>query len=461
MGIALIGEDMKDNLSKYLEFSEYYKNFIYKAYNFDLEADELRLYFDYEMSGENSEKISFTHRVSYRSKALKDKTLDDIKVFENLIFSIGLVECINYYKTACPKNFVIECGGVSREQEAFWQKLFYNGLGEFIYLNGLTDVFSSGKLFDFKSKGENVEFNALKMDLKGFLLPVGGGKDSVVTMELLKEYRDDILPFVMSAPKASYDCIEVGGYSDYLFASRVFDKKLFDLNEKGFLNGHVPFSAILAFISVLGAAITGKKYIALSNENSANEPTVHGQTFNHQYSKSYEFEKDFFEYSRKYLLEDVYYFSFLRPLYEIEIARIFSGFEQYLPVFRSCNRGKKENAWCGNCSKCLFVYIILYPYVESSVLLDIFGRDLLADESMTGIFEDLIGLTDKKPFECVGTVSEIRYSLKLALEKQDSADELPFLLAKYRDVFKDALEPKAEAGEHNVPLEFTKLLEAK
>ncbi len=452
---------MVNNLSKYSELSEKYNNFIYKNYKYEINNRKLTLFFDYILESKTDEDICFRHKVTYESQSLLGKSLEDIKKLENLIFSIGLVECINYYKTVCSKTFTIECGSIDGEQEKFWHKLFYNGLGEFIYLNGLTEVFPEKRLFEFRIDNEFKKGERISANLDGFLVPVGGGKDSVVTLELLKGYKDKILPFVMSAPLASYDCIEVAGYDDYLQASRVFDKKLFDLNAQGFLNGHVPFSAILGFISVLGAVLTGKKYIALSNEKSANEPTVHGESFNHQYSKSYEFEEDFFNYSTRYLVREVYYFSFLRPLFEIDIARKFASFEQYLPVFRSCNRGKKENVWCGKCSKCLFVYIILYPYVNKEKLIEIFGHDILADKDMDEIFRELIGLTDKKPFECVGTVDGILYSLRLALQKTASEGGVPLLLQWYREAIKYAIPIEDVDEPHNVPEYLYKLLEKK
>ncbi len=193
------------------------------------------------------------------------------------------------------------------------------------------------------------------------------------------------------------------------------------MNDEGYLNGHVPFSAILAFISVLGAALVGKRFIPLSNERSANEPSVIGTTFNHQYSKSFEFENDFSGYLHEFLTGDIGYFSLLRPLYEIQIGELFARYVKYHSVYRSCNRGKKENTWCGACPKCLFVYIILSPYVERGELIAQFGKDLLEDESLVPVFEELIGIRETKPFECVGTIWEVRHALNLTLDKYSDA----------------------------------------
>ena len=101
------------------------------------------------------------------------------------------------------------------------------------------------------------------------------------------------------------------------------------------------------------------KYVALSNESSANESTVAGSTVNHQYSKSFEFEQDFHKYEKDWLGSGVYYFSMLRPLSEFQIAKYFAGATAYHDIFRSCNAGSKQDIWCGHCPKCLFVFLIL------------------------------------------------------------------------------------------------------
>ncbi len=53
-------------------------------------------------------------------------------------------------------------------------------------------------------------------------------------------------------------------------------------------------------------------------KSSANESNV-GENINHQYQKSYEYEEDFLKYySTKYLKIPTFYFSFLRPLNELQ-----------------------------------------------------------------------------------------------------------------------------------------------
>ena len=244
------------------------------------------------------------------------------------------------------------------------------------------------------------------------LVPIGGGKDSVVTLECLRNEMP-VIPLIVNPRGATLNCVKTAGYkeNEFIIINRTLDPTMLKLNAEGYLNGHTPFSALLAFISVLVAFGSHSKYIALSNENSANESTVPGTNINHQYSKSIEFEDDFRNYVAANLNDEVQYFSFLRPLSELQIAKLFSQCEAYHPVFRSCNAGSKTDSWCGKCPKCLFTWIILSPFLSREKLTAIFGKDLMADESLRPILEELNGTAAVKPFECVGTVEEVRACL--------------------------------------------------
>ncbi len=173
----------------------------------------------------------------------------------------------------------------------------------------------------------------------------------------------------------------------------------------------------MAFAGALSCAISGVANIALSNESSANESTVPGTNINHQYSKTYEFESDFVWYLNKYIHKEIKYFSFLRPLNELQIAKLFAKFPQHFDGFRSCNVGSKTDSWCGSCSKCLFTYIILSPFIERVKLIDIFKKNMLNDGNLRSIFDELTGISKVKPFECVGTPSEVNAALQSYLSR--------------------------------------------
>ena len=279
-----------------------------------------------------------------------------------------------------------------------------------MYLNSIT--VSEADLMEIEAVGEKV-FTKVDLPLdEKCLVPVGGGKDSVVTLECLRDAMP-VTPLIVNPRGATLNCVRTAGYKDddFIVINRTLDPTMLQLNAEGYLNGHTPFSALLAFISILVAFGSRSRYIALSNENSANESTVPGTNINHQYSKSIEFERDFRNYVAENLSKEVQYFSFLRPLSELQIAKLFSQCEAYHPVFRSCNVGSKTDAWCGHCPKCLFTWIILSPFLSREKLVAIFGKDLMADESLRPILEELNGTAAVKPFECVGTVEEVRACL--------------------------------------------------
>jgi len=254
----------------------------------------------------------------------------------------------------------------------------------------------------------------------------------VVTLELIRKTNRKVIPFILNPRGASLETAKAAGFHENQIsvALRTIHPQLLELNQQGFLNGHTPFSALLAFVSLIPALISGTKHIALSNESSANEATVVGTGVNHQYSKSFEFEKDFIEYVSKFISPDFNYFSFLRPLNELQIGRLFSQNPTYFPVFKSCNVGSKTDTWCGHCPKCLFTWLILLPFLPKETLINIFGKNLSEDASLTGFLDELTGIAPVKPFECVGTVDEVNAVLQ-HLSNQLRGEKLPVLISHY------------------------------
>ena len=361
-----------------------------------------------------------------------------------LVFQIGMTELVSYWKIACPKRVVVKPFALTESQKAFWKKLYYNGLGEFLYLNGI--AVSENELMEIEAVGRKV-FAEVNLPLEEkTLVPVGGGKDSVVTLECLRQEMP-VTPLIVNPRGATLNCVKTAGYKEdeFIVINRTLDPTMLKLNAEGYLNGHTPFSALLAFISILVAFGSRSKYIALSNENSANESTVPGTNINHQYSKSIEFESDFRNYVAENLNKDVQYFSFLRPLSELQIAKLFSECEAYRSVFRSCNVGSKTDSWCGHCPKCLFTWIILSPFLSRERLVDIFGKDLMSDESLRPIFEELNGTAAVKPFECVGTVEEVNACMDAVNGNSDKVKEI---LHRFND-------------EHFLPQKFEQILKTR
>lgn len=448
----------------YDELRNDYKEFIYEGFTTDVVDNRLRVVYHFNVPGlsEFNPTLSFP----------LDHTLviNDAKsnFAQGVLFAIGMVELISYWKIACPPKVIVRAGFVSDEQVVWWKKLYFNGLGEFFYQNDINPEFED--FMEIISEGEEVTKFTNDFKTSGLnLIPVGGGKDSIVTLEHLSSIKEKNVTFGMNPTIASLDTMEIARYGEdkRFIVSRTLDKNMIRLNSEGFLNGHTPFSALLAFVSYFVSYLIGAEYIVLSNEASANAASIPGTNINHQYSKTSEFEIAFQEYTKNYLSENIFYFSLLRPFAEVAIARSFVDYEQHFATFRSCNVGSKKNVWCGNCSKCMFIFAMLAAFLSEERLVEIFGANLWENEELLEDWEKLLGVIEQKPFECVGTVEEVQFAAVIIINNYlENNKELPLLLESafnsakngdLREVFFDEKNNRLESLAIENPLEVWEL----
>ena len=438
---------------RYNTYRQTFPEFVYQDYEYTMQSDGLHMCFHFKLS----DKLCFAVRSSVPTRQFINFSIPKDQL-DLLVFNIGMAELVSYWKAFCPPLVRIVPHGLTEEQKCFWKKLYFNGLGEFFYVNGIRATIDD--FMTIEAEGEPLKpVSFSQFDDKAsesFIVPIGGGKDSVVTLDCLQSYSarlqlDSPLPLIMNPRGATVECCRVAGYEhgDFLEIRRAIDPLLLDLNAKGALNGHTPFSAMLAFYTLLVSALTGRRHIALSNESSANEATDIANGVNHQYSKSLEFENDFRDYVSSFISPRFDYFSFLRPLSELQIAMLFSRLPQYHDVFRSCNVGSKQDVWCGHCAKCLFAFIILSPFISPDRLAQIFGHNLLDDETLMLYFRQLAGLEPVKPFECVGTVAEVNTALRMTVDRWYANGEVPCLLRDFQPQG-DSVSLSALASEHNL-----------
>ena len=439
-------------MEQYRKLRNQYPRFFYRGYDAEWEEEALNITYHFEIEGLSEFSPQWTFPIGPGGlNAAKGR------VTEEMIFSLGMVELVSYWKITCSPKVYVQGGGLSREQIRWWKHLYFHGLGEFFYVNGIEEAEEE----DFMQilcpapalSEDGVIQAAPKGDIsRGLLVPIGGGKDSAVTLDILGQGGYSCCGYIINPRGASLHTARRAGLPEnqVMRVKRTLDRRMLELNRQGFLNGHTPFSALVAFSSMIGAAILDVDYVALSNESSANESTVPGSKINHQYSKSFEFERDFHQYAKKYLAGSACYFSLLRPLSEFQIAWIFSGLKQYHDIFRSCNSGSKTDSWCGHCPKCLFVCLILAPFLSREELADIFGRDMLEDRSLKETLMELTGFKKDKPFECVGSRDEVREAIRLAIRKFEREQKpLPALLACYREMDPQPAVSGAEKAQEN------------
>lgn len=401
----------KDRQQRYKELRKEYPEFCYQSFKYEQRGGKLEIAFEFLLG----DTYAFYPRHSIQLPEKISPPAIPKEEMDLMVFHLGLVELVSYWKASCSPLLKIKPFQLSQEQIKWWKKLYFEGLGEFFYLNSIESDIHDFMLIDCEDAPIMPAPSFHKMEEK-VLVPIGGGKDSVVSLELLKDLKKPLIPFVVNPRGATIESIENAGFrqEDAFFTQRSIHPQLLELNEMGFLNGHTPFSAMLAFLSLIAARFTHSKYVALSNESSANESTVSGTNINHQYSKSFEFEEDFRNYYQEYIQPGIEYFSFLRPLSELQIACLFSQLPHHHFSFKSCNVGSKENKWCGQCSKCLFTYVLLSPFIAPKELHQIFGKAVLDDSSLKPLLLELRGKAESKPFECVGTIEEVELSMQNA-----------------------------------------------
>ncbi|MFH1575741.1 MAG: hypothetical protein ABIB55_02240 [Candidatus Nealsonbacteria bacterium] len=395
-----------------------YPAFIYQKYSYQFKRGNLKISFSFNIEPD----IVFKPRIVIKN--IPEGRLEKIgkKAVNNFVFHLGLMEIPSYWKATCSPEIIIRAGTLDKIQAAWWRNLMIKGMGQFFYKNKI-----DYRKPDFLKISINPSIVApalgtSDLELKeDYLIPIGGGKDSIVTLNLLKESGERINCFLVNPTKFAKKIVGIAGLKSPIKAERIIDANLLNLNSKGYLNGHTPFTAVLSFLSVFCAVLFDYKNIAFSNEKSADEGNVMylGRSINHQWAKSSEFEKMFKIYCQKYLAKNINYFSFLRKLTELQIAKIFAKYPKYFPAFSSCNIGQKTgDRWCNTCPKCLFTYLSLSPYLTEKQLVKIFGKNLLEDKKLLPLLKRLTGERGIKPFECVGTYKESRLALKLNVAKR-------------------------------------------
>jgi hypothetical protein len=424
---------------------------------FDLDARTRTLTCSYDVGGHR-----FEERVVIEQGSSEEA---GVEAAAGLVF---LLAGISYFKAFAPRVIDLGSHPVSSTVRSFLRDYYVDGLGEFAYRNNLDlrDLEIVGGLDVHQSASHPDEASPVARPL----IPFGGGMDSLVSVELARPVTPDASLFVVSGVADRFEAIERAASATglpVLRATRALDPSILRSRDLGFLNGHVPVTGILSAIAVLAAVMSEHDAVVMSNEWSASVGNVEhlGQVINHQHSKSLAFERLFRGALRNDSAAMPNYFSLLRPFSELWIAQEFSRHPEHLLAFRSCNRAfhidpsQRLDRWCGQCDKCVFIDLILSPFVDRHVLSTVFaGAEPLENPELIDSFRTLLGAdAAMKPFECVGDVDECRAALVLAAARPDRnrsalIQELRDELDRGAPVTSQAVERfLAPIGEHFIP----------
>ncbi|WP_375451586.1 hypothetical protein [uncultured Devosia sp.] len=367
--------------------------------------------------------------------------------FRKLLDLTAIVLGVSYFKLLAPLEICAPNLTLTDAERAFVIDVYENGLGEFYARNNLLRF---GRL-SVSAPHDTTTNPALALPDRA-LLPIGGGKDSLVSVDLLSHVGIAFTPFAVNPKGPILTSVDRIG-TQPLYVTRTLDQEMIRLSrEPGYYNGHVPSTAINSMIAALCAVLFGYDRIVLSNERSASEGNIvfDGRETNHQYSKSLDFER---------LLADVLagatggalqYFSLLRPYSEARIASFFTRETKFDHVFSSCNRnfrlaGHDGPLWCGQCPKCHFVFLIFAPFMHKDRLLSIFGQNLLDKLENEASFRELSGLAGQKPWECVGEILEAAACL-YSLTRHADWHQDAVVKALKADLFRQYGEPALQAA---------------
>jgi len=400
---------------------------------------------------------------------------------DGLLALLHWVAGVSYFKTALPPNISCETGSPPPAAAALLEALYSEGLAELAYTNGLHGLprprFSLSPQLgggDRQSAPENVRLasgahGSRRADAPfgHVLVPVGGGKDSAVALEIIRRSGHELALFSLGDAPPIARTVAAAGLPR-LLATRTLDPGLAALNRAGALNGHVPITAIVSCVALLTAALNGFDAVAMANERSASAGNVmwDGVEVNHQFSKGLRVERLLAAAAAEAAGDTPRLFSILRPASELAIARAFARMERYHGAFTSCNAifridpALRAASWCCECPKCRFVFLALAPFSAPEHLREVFGRDLLEEERQFEGFALLTATGGHKPFECVGEEQESLAAIRLLARDPRWSEHrvLRRLVAEVLPQFPaDAGDPDqvlALSDEHAVPVEL-------
>jgi hypothetical protein len=404
----------------------------------NLEIDESSLRGTYELDGR-----VFVETVVFEGVGALDTPA--VRAVAELWF---LMAGLSYYKAGAARRVDVGASPLGVAGARLLAAALREGLGEFAYRNDLSldDVIISG--------GSDVVATSVTLDPERVLVPFGGGIDSVVTTATLADHLDQTL-FIVSPSGGRFAPLEetaaVTGLK-IVRATRHLDAQILS-DDESFFRGHVPVTAMVTLLAAVAAVASGRGGVVMSNEHSASAANLRWGDLevNHQWSKSLEAEILVANALSERLGNQLTVASFLRDRSEVWVAKTFSELPQYHHVFRSCNRAfaqareQRLDTWCGECDKCLFINLMLAPFLSRAALVDIFHHEPLSDEGRSDQLRVLVGVgVAFKPFECVGDPEESAAALRRVTELDEWRDQ-----PRLADL----------AGEANGAVNFESLLE--
>ena len=207
--------------------------------------------------------------------------------FERALLHLHVAAGTSYYKTAAPAQVVVEGESLSAPELELYHRLYDEGLHEFAVTNGLAVPRPVAVVAGRGEAGHPLPPRACSG--RASWCRSAGERTRWPLIESVRTSAPVSSPSIRS-PLVLELADEAG--LDVVVVRRRLDPGWPHCNTAGALNGHVPITAIVSLVAVVGAFVHGYDTVAMAMERSASEETVTvgGVAVNHQYSKSREFE---------------------------------------------------------------------------------------------------------------------------------------------------------------------------
>ena len=353
------------------------------------------------------------------------------------------------------------------EFKKMWEEMFENMLREWRFENDLpnwkgprftTEPQQASLAAPIKLKEPQV-FNSSGAAVRSIAFG-GGGKDGLLAMKLLERAK---VPFssysfslsclgspeeqIQRAKNVLQHCKPVQRHQVILF-DPCFGIVMKPLLEE--LKTVIDFNEAENFAVLPVMLEYGYSDVIVGNERSANVGNLfwpaEGRSINHQWLKSFNAENMINQCFHN-LVEGLRYFSILQPIHDVVIFTLLSQEAQAVTATHSCNLFPP---WCKRCPKCCYVWLSFQAYLPKEIIDPMFdGSNLLDMEENQLYFKQMLGLGDRKPFECVGEIEEAQLAFELChrkgvcgkatelfKEKVHPTLDVPSLAAKYTTVYK-------------------------
>jgi len=367
-----------------------------------------------------------------------------------------------------PETFISEAVSLDHKDIAFFLEIFQNGISQLFY----KEKRSFKEFPEIVSRSEAPLQFSQSQEVNLYpqaIVANGGGKDGAVAFELASEcgLKPETFTGVLTndrepcpenfEQRLDFATLLNQGNKQGVAARRFLDISQIESPSTAFY----PHLYSYVFQMAIIALYRQSQYLIVGNERSANFGNANweGKEVNHQYSKSLPAERLINSFLKK-INPNLDYFSALMPCYGLKIIKKFATSPRLLQGFTSCNFAYRQGnqKWCEKCSKCAFVFLTLAAFIEDLDFLStkVFSQNLFEVKGLQDTFIDLMGVGERKPFECVGEKEEVWVALEILLERDSKnsvidfyrkqvrpkiSSDLPRIIKKLNQVY----------PEHNIP----------